>query len=601
VKLSDYLIRFLVEEGVKHVFMLPGGGAMHLNDSLGGCPEIQYVCNLHEQACAIAAEAYARVGNNLGVALVTSGPGGTNAVTGVAAAWLDSTPCLFLAGQVKRADLKGDSGLRQLGVQEIDMVSIVRSITKYAVTVTDPQSIRCHLEKAVGLARAGRPGPAWVEIPLDVQAVSIEPDCLPGLSAVERTLLTARPGGPVHDPVAQAIEWLNAAKRPIVLAGNGIRLAGAEAKFLAFVQRLEIPVLTTRLGVDLIADDNPWLVGMPGGIAPRGANFALQNSDWLLILGARLDMALIAYAPDRLARAAKKIMVNIDPAEIGKLGRTIDLPVVADAGAFLDEFFRQSGSVSQKDRSDWIARCRHWKQAYPFVLPEHRRQESGISTYAFSEILSQELTGEDVVLPGNSGFCAEIFLTALRVKAGQRVFHNKGTGAMGFSQPAAIGACLASGGRRTVCVDGDGGFQLNIQELETVRRLNLPVKFFVINNAGFASIRSSQQNYFGRLTAADAASGLTLPDLLRVGEAYRLHAVRLTDPRTLAADVRAVLQAPGPSLCDVVVVPDEPREPRLASSQRADGSMVSRPLEDMYPLLTREEFLANMLVPPLEE
>jgi acetolactate synthase-1/2/3 large subunit len=601
MKLSDYVIRFLVEQGVKHVFMLPGGGAMHLNDSLGHCPDIQFVCNLHEQASAIAAEAYARVANRLGVALVTSGPGGTNAVTGVAAAWLDSTPCLFLAGQVKCADLKGDTGLRQLGVQEIDMVSIVRSITKYAVTVTDPQRIRYQLEKAVCLARAGRPGPAWVEIPLDVQAASIEPDGLPGLSATERDFLNLLPRGPVREPVAQAIEWLNAAQRPILLAGNGIRLAGAEAKFAALVQRLGIPVLTTRLGVDLIPGDNAWLVGMPGGIAPRGANFALQNSDWLLILGARLDMALIAYAPDRLARAAKKIMVNIDPAEIGKLGRTIDLPVAADAAAFLDEFFGQAGAVVPKDRSDWLARCRHWKQAYPFVTPEHRRQESGISTYAFSEILSGQLSASDVVLPGNSGFCAEIFLTALCVKAGQRVFHNKGTGAMGFSQPAALGACLAGGGRRTVCVDGDGGFQLNIQELETVKRLNLPIKFFVINNAGFASIRSSQQNYFRRLTAADAASGLSLPDLVRVGEAYGLHAVRLSNPRTLAEDVRAVLQRPGPSLCDVVVVPDEPREPRAATSQRADGSMVSRPLEDMYPFLAREEFLANMIVPPADD
>ena len=601
MKLSDYVIRFLVQQGVKHVFMLPGGGAMHLNDSLGRCPNIQYVCNLHEQACAIAAEAYARVANNLGVAMVTCGPGGTNTVTGVAAAWLDSTPCLFLAGQVKRADLKADSGLRQRGVQEIDMVSIVRSITKYAVTVTDPQSIRYHLEKAVALARAGRPGPVWVEIPLDVQAATIEPDSLPSLPDAERVSLVAPPGGPLRDPVAQAIDWLNAAKRPIVLAGNGIRLAGAEGPFLAMVQRLGIAVLTTRLGVDLIPGDNPWLVGMPGGIAPRGANFALQNSDWLLILGARLDMALIAYAPDRLARAAKKIMVNLDAAEIAKLGHTVDLPIVADAAAFLHELLRQADSVAPRDRSDWIARCRHWKEAYPFVLPEHRRQESGISTYAFSEILAAELTGEDVVLPGNSGFCAEIFLTAFRVKAGQRVFHNKGTGAMGFSQPAALGACLASGGRRTVCVDGDGGFQLNIQELETVKRLNLPIKFFIINNAGFASIRSSQQNYFHHLTAADATSGLSLPDLVRVGEAYGLHAVRLSNPRTLAEDLRAVLDTPGPSLCDVVVVPDEPREPRLASSQRADGSIVSRPLEDMDPLLSRKEFLANMLIPPLEE
>jgi acetolactate synthase-1/2/3 large subunit len=600
MKLSDYVIRFVADQGVKHVFMLPGGGAMHLNDSLGRCPDVQYVCNLHEQACAIAAEAYARVTNNLGVAMVTTGPGGTNAVTGISAAWLDSTPCLFLAGQVKRADLKGDRGLRQLGVQENDMVSIVRSVTKYAVTVIDPASIRYHLEKAVFLARSGRPGPVWIDIPLDVQAADVDPQALPGLTAAERDTLR-EPVDAVAPAVAQAIAWLDAAERPIVLAGNGIRIAGAEASFLELIERWEIPVLTTRLGVDLVPSDHPWLVGMPGGIGNRGANFALQNADWLLALGTRLDMALIAYAPQRLARAAKKIMVNVDRAEATKLGAVVDLPVVADASDFIDECLARTVAKAGKNRADWTARCRRWKTAYPFVTPEHYRQDPHISMYVFSAALCEQLAGSDIVLPGNSGFCAEIFLTAFRAKAGQRVFHNKGTGAMGFSQPAALGACLAGGGRRTVCVDGDGGFQMNIQELETVKRLNLPVKFFVIDNAGFASIRSSQQNYFQRLTAADATSGLSLPDLVRVGEAYGLHSVRLSNAGCLAEGIRGVLAAAGPSLCTVVVAPDEPRVPRLSSAQRADGSMVSKPLEDMYPFLPREEFLANMIVPPIEE
>ena len=653
MKLSDYVFRFLADLGVKHVFMLPGGGAMHLNDSLGRCEGIQYVSNHHEQASAIAAEAYARVTNHLGVALVTTGPGGTNAITGVAAAWLDSTPCLFLSGQVKRADMMGDLGVRQLGVQEMDIVTLVKSITKYAVTVMDPATIRYHLEKAVYLAKSGRPGPAWIDIPLDVQAAAIDPAALPafdpgevsqdarqvgagasseigagacrdigagacrpvlsgptrpgsespsaGSEADARQIVPATQDAALETLVDKTIQLLNQSERPILLAGNGIRIAGAENDFLRLVDQLGIPVLTTRLGVDLLPASHSWLVGMPGGIAPRGANFALQNSDWLLILGARLDMALIAYAPEKLARAAKKIMVNLDGAEIAKLRGAIDLPVVADARQFILELAKQAGRIVPKDRSPWITRCRQWKDAYPFVLPEHRQQTQGISLYAFSEVLSDELCGDDIVLPGNSGFAAEIFLTAFKVKAGQRVFHNKGTGAMGFSQPAAIGACLAGGRRRTVCVDGDGGFQLNLQELQTVKRLELPIKFFVIDNAGYASIRASQQGYFGRLTGADATSGLTLPDLVKVASAYGLGAMRISNPADMRAQVRQALAMPGPVVCDVVTIPDEPRAPRVASVQRPDGSMVSKPLEDMWPFLPREEFLANMIVPPLEE
>ncbi len=597
MKLSDYVIQFVAGQSVKHVFMLPGGGAMHLNDSLGQCKDIEFVCTLHEQASAVAAEAYARITNNLGVALVTTGPGGTNAITGVAAAWLDSTPCLFLSGQVKRNDMKGTSGLRQLGVQEIDIVSIVKSITKYAVTVRNPEEIRYHMERAVHLARSGRPGPVWIDIPLDVQASVIEPDKLKGFAPEE---VQSPENSGLKQKVTETIELLNKAERPIILAGNGIRLADAQKDFLSLVDKLDIPVLTTRLGVDLIPGSHKLSIGMPGTIAARGANFALQNSDWLLILGARLDMALIAYAPDKLARGAKKIMVNIDSAEISKL-RVIDVPVCADAGLFIREFSRQASTVEPKDRSFWTAKCRQWKDKYPFVLPAHRNEKSGISIYAFSECLSDELSQEDIVLPGSSGFACEIFLTAFKAKMGQRVFHNKGTGAMGLCQPAAIGACLASGKKRTVCVDGDGGFQMNIQELETVRRLDLPVKFFVINNQGYASIRSSQAKYFGRLTGADATSKLSLPNILRIADSYGLKGIHISSSHDLKDQIRKVLDLEGPVVCEVTVIPDEPRAPSVSSMQRPDGSMVSKPLEDMWPFLEREEFIANMIVPPVNE
>jgi acetolactate synthase-1/2/3 large subunit len=594
MKLSDYVIWFIAEQGVKHVFMLPGGGAMHLVDSLGRCKDMEYVCNLHEQASAIAAEAYARVTNNLGVALVTTGPGGTNAITGVAGAWLDSTPCLFISGQVKRADMKGDLGVRQLGVQEIDIVSIVRPITKYAVTITDPLRVRYHLEKAVYLAKSGRPGTVWIDIPLDVQASTINPESLDRFDPEE--IEQPLDHGAVENHVAQVIELLNRSERPVILAGNGIRLADAHTDFLWLVDLLCVPVLTTRLGVDLIPASHGLCCGMPGSIASRGANFTLQNSDCLLILGARLDMALIAYAPDKLARAAKKIMVNIDPAEIQKVKNIIDIQACMDAGLFIRELLKQSDRIRSMDSSDWNNKCREWKLRYPFVLPDHHAKTAGVSVYAFSDILSDELSEEHIILPGNAGNACELFLTAFKVKAGQRVFHNKGTGAMGFSQPAAIGACLASGRRPTVCVDGDGGFQLNIQELETIKRLNLPIKFFVINNNGYASIRSSQLNYFGRLTGADPTSGLTLPDTIKIAEAYGLNTARVSDPKNLRQQIKEVLNASGPVVCDVTVIPDEPRAPRVSSMQRPDGSMVSNPLEDMWPFLDRDEFNSNMII-----
>jgi acetolactate synthase-1/2/3 large subunit len=599
MKLSDYVMRFVAGKGVRHVFMLPGGGAMHLNDSAGRCEGLTYVCNLHEQACAIATEAYARVTNHLGVCLVTTGPGGTNAVTGLAGAWLDSTPCLFLSGQVKRADLKGDSGLRMLGVQEIDIVSIVRPIAKYAVTVTDPAGIRYHLEKAYHLATTGRRGPVWIDIPLDVQAATIDPEKLPGYVPEDAEPTVVIPG--LREQVAQALAMLNAAERPVLLIGNGVRLAGAERALLHLVETLNVPVQATWLGMDLVPDSHPLYAGRPGSIAPRGANFTLQNCDCLLTIGARLDMGLTAYAHDRLARAAKKIIVDIDPAEIRKMKTAIHLPVCADARDFIDEMLRQAGGRRPSDRAAWLARVREWKAKYPLVLPEHRQRPNVLSHYHFSEVLSDELQGMDLIVPGSSGFACEIFLLVLKVKRGQRCFHNRGTGAMGFGLPASIGACLASGGRRTVSVDGDGGFQMNIQELATVARLGLPLKYFVINNQGYASIRVSQQNYFGRLVGADASSGLTLPDLRAVASAYGVAATRIDSAANLRERVRAVLDAPGPVVCDVVVAPDEPRGPRVASAQRPDGSMVSRPLEDLWPFLDREEFRANMIVPPLDE
>ena len=362
-----------------------------------------------------------------------------------------------------------------------------------------------------------------------------------------------------------------------------------------------MPILTTWLGIDLLPESHNLFIGRPGSIAPRGANFTLQNSDCLLIIGSRLDMALTGYAHDKFARAAKKIMVDIDANEIRKIKASIDIPICANAGAFIHELLNQINQIKAKSSSSWLSRCQDWKEKYPVVHAEHRMHRGSVSTFFFSEVLADELSNDDLIVPGSSGNCVEIFLLVFKVKSGQRVFHNRGLGAMGFGLPASIGACIASGRRRTICVDGDGGFQLNIQELETVVRLKLPIKFFVINNGGYASIRAMQKNYFQQLVGADSESGLTLPDIIKVATAYGLSAIRIVDQNDLRNQIRDIIQLPGPVICEIMAIPDEIRAPRLSSSQRSDGTMISKPLEDLWPFLDRQEFLSNMLIQPLDE
>ena len=604
MKLSDYVMRFIAAQGVRHVFLVTGGGAMHLNASLAQCADLEAVCNSHEQASAMAAESYAKATNNLGVALVTTGPGGANAITGVAGAWLDSTPVLVISGQVKRPDrmFAPDGtplGMRQLGVQEVDIVSIAKPVTKYAVTVLDPSSIRYHLEKAVWLARNGRPGPVWVDIPLDVQACPIDES---NLQAFDPAELSTPPNSDLAEKVRETIEAFNRAQRPLLFVGNGVRLAHAEEDFRQLFARLGIPVEATWCAADIISSEDPLFVGRPGSLASRGANFALQNCDFLLIVGARMDFAITGYAPGRLARAAHKVMVDIDPAEIRKLAPHIQTEIPADAGDFLREMLRQFDAVRPKDRTCWNKRCADWKTRYPVVLPEHRESEGRVSIFHLAEVIGQETSPEDIMISGSSGSGIEIFLFACPTRTGQRIYHMAGLGAMGCGLPMSIGACLAGGRGRAVCVDGDGGFQFNIQELATVRQLDLPIKFFILNNDGYASIRASQTAFFGSpQVGCDDRTGLMIPPLAKLAEAYSIPFVRIATQDHLREQVRHVLDMPGPVLCDVEVIPDEPRVPRLSSMQRPDGSFVSKPLEDLYPFLDRDEFCGNMIVPVLPE
>ena len=601
MKLSDWVFRFVADLGVKHVFEVTGGGAMHLNDSLGQCQEIEYICTLHEQAAAMAAESYAKIANAIGVCLVTTGPGGTNALTGVAGAWLDSTPMLVISGQVKRADLKGSTGVRQMGVQEVDVVAMATPITKYAVTVLEPNDIRFHMEQAVHMARTGRPGPVWVDIPLDVQGAMIDESALRPFTPAILGQSEIIAHHELAAAVGRTITLLNADERPVLFIGNGVRLANARAEMRTLVERLGIPVLTTWPAHDMVPDDHPLMIGRPGPVAPRGANFALQNSDFLLSLGARLDLVVTGYAPQNFARAAQKVMVDIDAAELRKMNGTIQLPVCADAKAYILELLRQLGDVRPRNRASWDARCRAWKTKYPVVLPEYRGLDTGVSTYVLAEAISHASAADDVIVSGSSGAGIEIFCLAATLKEGQRIFLTTALGAMGNGVPGVIGACLAHGRRRTITVDGDGGLQLNIQELETIRRLDLPIKLFVLNNDGYASIRTSQSRYFGRLAGADDSSGVTLPPLDGVAKAYGLPYARIDHDGGLTERVRALLDAPGPCVIEVRTPREEPRAPSLSSMRKPDGSMVSKPLEDLWPFLPRDEFLANMIIPPLPE
>lgn len=609
-KLSDFVVGFIAEKGVRHVFLVTGGGAMHLNQSLSQCQTIQAVCNSHEQASAICAEGYAKATNGLGVAMVTSGPGGTNAVTGVAGAWLDSTPTLYISGQVKRPDrmfniLGEPLGMRQLGMQEVDIVSIVKPITKYAVTILEPSEIRYHLEKAVFLAMHGRPGPVWIDIPLDVQASPIaDTEELRSFESPEAEWLTVNSlvRQKLTLNVRRMIEKLNSSDRPLLFAGNGIRLSKAVQLFKEMRQILNIPTVATWCAADLVPSDEIAFVGRPGGVAARGANFALQNCDFLLTIGVRLDFSITGYAPQNLARGAYKAAVDIDPAELGKLYPYLDQPIEADACQFLEELNRQKEAVSSRARNSWLVRCSDWKTRYPVVTQEHRKSSGLVSIYYFAEVIGTECTPEHRHVCGNSGSGIEIYLLACPTQHSQRIYHTAGLGAMGYAIPMAIAVSFAHPGCDVIAVDGDGGFQFNIQELQTIAQHRLPIKFFVLNNHGYASIRASQIAYFGAATiGCDDETGVSIPDISKVAASYDLPTAIIVDQSDLRSDIRRILAMTGPVVIDVRVIPDEIRAPRLSSKQRPDGSFSSRPLEDLFPFLSREEFMENMIIAPLVE
>ena len=594
IKLSDYVMQTLADCGVRHIFLVTGGGAMHLNDSIGKEHRIRYICNHHEQASAMAAEGYARITGLPAVVNVTTGPGSINALNGVFGAWTDSIPMLVVSGQVKRETCMattGTKGLRQLGDQEVDIVAMAKGITKYAVLVDDPTSIRYHLERAWHLAKSGRPGPCWLDIPVDVQSAQIDESNLCSYNPAED-----RPTwneAEVRKQCGEVLERIRLAKRPVILTGTGVRLANALPEFLELIEALQIPV-TTAWTHDLLASDHHLFCGRPGTIGDRAGNFTVQNADLVLVLGSRLNVRQVSYNWASFAPRAFKIQVDVDAAELRKPLVRPDLGIHSDLKFFLTELLTacsRSGYVPQ--HRDWLKWCRERVARYPVVQERQRKSTAPLNPYHFMEQLSALLADDDVVICGDATACIVSFQT-MKIRTGQRLISNSGAASMGHDLPAALGAAVAREGKRVICMAGDGSLQLNIQELQTVKHHQLPIKLFVLNNGGYLSMRTTQSNFFGRQTGAGPSSGVSFPDFVKVGCAYGIPSTRI-DRIADMSRVKDALDQPGPALIEVMLDPAQEFEPRLRSKQLPDGKIATPALEDMYPFLDAEEMAANTI------
>jgi len=601
VRVADYIIERLNSKyGVKHIFLISGGGAMHLNDAVGKCKNIKYICNHHEQACAIGAEGYSRITGGLSVVNVTSGPGGTNTLTGVIGQWLDSVPVLYLSGQVKYEttieSLPG-LGLRQLGDQEINIIDIVKPVTKFAAFVKNPYEIEYLLDKAVNEALSGRPGPVWLDIPLNVQAALIEENKLkkytrPKLKKNVKYL---------EDKVEETLLLLKNSSRPVLIAGRGIRIAGAKKEFLALAAKLKIPIVTTFNNVDIITETNKFYAGRIGTLGQRSGNFALQNADLIISLGSRNNIRQVSYNWENFARMAKKVIVDIDPAELKKKTVKPDLAICADAKDFITLLNKKIPIGNQKKYSWWLAWCLEKRKKYPAVLPEYLKIKKGVQPYHFIDLLTKSMKEKAIAVAGNGSACVTLFQAGI-IKKDQRIFWNSGCASMGYELPAAIGACIASGGKNIVCLAGDGSLQMNIQELQTVVQHKLPIKLFYLNNDGYISIKQTQDGFFnGRRVACDKCSGVSFPDILKIGKAYGIKTFTISRHAELKSKIQRILRLEEPVICEVRLRNDYVFSPKLSSLKLPDGRMVSKPLEDLAPFLNREEFKSNMLIPVLKE
>ena len=580
--LSDYVMDFLVSNNIRDIFHISGGGIMYLGDSLGKRTDLNYICNHHEQAVSMAVEGYSRI-NGFGVGLITTGPAVTNALTGVAGAWMDSTPCMIISGQVNTNEMMGASGLRQLGIQEINTIPLVSTITKYAYTIKDPKTVRYYLEKAKHYAISGRPGPVWIEIPLDVQGANINENS-------EQVNL--------EKLVSESIKILREAQRPVIYGGRGIDLAGARDEFKELLNKINAPTVVSWNGADLIEENHPVYIGRPGLFGQRAANFTVQNSDAFLCIGARLSIPQIGYNFKSFAREAKRIIVDIDEAELKKKTIEPTLPIKANAKDYLQKINQQLGN-EKLYWTEWLDRCKSWKEQYPTVNPDLIKQKDFISSYIFLDKLSNILTDSDVIVTdmGSSFTCT---FQSFKIKKGQRLFTSSGLASMGFGLPGAIGACVANNKKRTICLTGDGGLQFNIQELQTLKHYNLPIKVFVFDNKGYNAIASMQdKNFSGRYTGSENNSGVSTPDFEKIAQAYGIEAISVYNHFGLEDKIRQVVTSQGPMLCNLKMDLREVLQPRVVSQLGCDGKWCPSPLEDMSPFLPNDEFNKNMIIKTL--
>ncbi|MGK6322994.1 thiamine pyrophosphate-binding protein [Sphingomonas sp. DT-51] len=611
VRLSDYVASVIAAHGVRHVFMLTGGGAMHLNDAMGRAEGLRYVCCHHEQALAMAAESYTRLSGRLAAVNVTTGPGGINALNGVHGAYTDSIAMIVVSGQVKRETLRQNAPvrLRQLGDQEADIVAMVAPITKFAVMIEDPQDVRYLLEKALWLATTGRPGPVWVDIPIDVQAARIDPDALRGFDPrvegygrdfalpAEYGWLT---GEPLRDAARRVIAAFGQAERPVLLPGTGVRIAGAHDLFLQVAERLGAAIAPGWNAQDVVDDDHPLYVGRPGTVGDRPGNFAVQNADLVMVLGCRLNIRQISYNYASFARAATKIMVDVDAAELHKPTLSIDLPIHAELKQFLtvllEELDGYEAPAAHRAYVEWALERR---RRYSTVLPEYWDTEGVVNPYCFTEVLFEQLAPDEVIVMADAT-AAVVTVQAAKLKRGQRIFSNSGAASMGYDLPATIGAwhAMPEGSQRLICMAGDGSIMQNLQELQTIVGQKIPAKIFLYNNSGYHSIRQSQQAHFnGFSVGCGPDSGVTFPDFGKIAAAFGLAYVSTSDHTTMAEAIRATLAAEGPAICEVFIDKAQNFAPKLSSRVREDGTMVTAPLEDLAPFLPRDELAENMLIP----
>ena len=599
IRVADYIAEFLAENNIDTLFTVVGGGAMHLNDGFGHNEDIKCIYNHHEQACAIAAEGYYRMSNKLPAVCVTTGPGGTNALTGVLGAYLDSIPMLVISGQVKYEMTVDSTGLdlRQLGDQEWNIVSTVDSMTKYAYMIKNPNEIKYVLQKALYLATSGRPGPCWIDVPLDIQGAIIDTDDLIEFNEDE---LDIDLGVKVtKDTIVTVISKLKSAKRPVIYAGSAIRTNNAHDEFLKLVNKLQIPVVNAWNATDSLEYDNKLTVGCGGSFGDRPANFAVQNSDLILSLGCRLSTRQVSFAYDKWAYDAYKIMVEIDKAEIEKPTINIDMPIQSDIGDFLEIFNKvldEEYMGYEFNYNQWVDKCNEWKNKYPVCDKLKYQQKSPINVYAFLDTLSSNMMEYEKIVVANGSACACIH--GYKLKKGQRLVVNSGVASMGYDLPAACGACFGIGKKRLVCVSGDGSIQMNLQELQTIVHHKLPIKLFVINNNGYQSIRITQRSFFERpFVGIGGDSGdVSFPQMKKIANAYSIPYYSCNDISKLDETVNKTLNHDGYVMCEIFVDTKQEFEPKSASKKLPDGKMVSAPLEDMKPFLPRDELEENMII-----